>query len=125
MEIDEKISVRFERNELKRLDGIVKKAGYSNRSEFIRNAVEHQVELEKKRNCVTVEVPNLVMGYIDALVEKGYYRSAEHAVQTAIDSYFDHERIESALKAAKGMEVISGKSIEIDVNAADKKVVKK
>ena len=51
--------------------------------------------------------------------------ATEHAIQTAIDSYFDHERIESALKAAKGMEVISGKSIEIDVNAADKKVVKK
>ncbi len=125
MEMDEKFSVRFERNELKRLDKIVKRAGYSNRSEFIRSAVEHQVELEKKRNCVTVEVPNLVMGYIDALVEKGYYRSNEHAVQTAIDNYFNHERIESALKAAKGMEVISGRTIEVDVNSADKKVVKK
>ena len=125
MEIDEKISVRFGKNELNSLDRLVKDSCYSSRSEFIRYAIKNQVEFEKKRNSVTVEVPNLIMNYIEALVDKGYYRSKEHALQTAIDNYFDHDRIESALKAAKGMEVVAGRTIEIDVDEKTAKHIKK
>lgn len=125
MEIDEKISVRFERNDLKSLDRLIKSAGYSSRSEFIRHAVIKQMTDDKKKDCVSVEVPALVMGYINALVEKGFYRSKEHAIHIAIDNYFNHERVESALKAAKGMELVAGRRIDYEVDRSEKKVVEK
>lgn len=120
MDIDEKISVRFEKNELSSLDRLVKESRYSSRSEFIRQAIKNQVEVEKRRNSITVEVPGLVMGYIDALVRKEYFRSKEHAIQKAIDHYFDDERVNSAFRAAKSMEMVSGRSVNIDLEVDEK-----
>ncbi len=124
MEIDEKISVRFQKKELNELDGLVEDLGYSSRSEFIRMAVVNQKENLKNLTSIQVEVPPLVLDYIDTLVEKGYYRSRENALHMAIDHYFDHERIDSAMKAAKGMEQMTGRSIDV-VKRSGKKIIEK
>ena len=124
MEIDEKISVRFQKRELNELDQLVNKMGYSSRSEFIRQAVENQKEIMDNLATVQVEIPPLVLDYIDTLVEKGYYRSREDALHKAIDHYFDHERIDSAMKAAKGMEKVTGRSIDI-IKQSGKRIIEK
>ncbi len=124
MEIDEKISVRFQKKELSELDGLVEDLGYSSRSEFIRMAVVNQKENLKNLTSIQVEIPPLILDYIDALVEKGYYRSRENALHMAIDHYFDHERIDSAMKAAKGMEQMTGRSIDV-VKSSGKKIIEK
>ena len=124
MEIDEKISVRFQRRELNELDQLVDDMGYSSRSEFIRRAVENQKKNMENLATVQVDIPPLILDYIDALVEKGYYRSREDALHKAIDHYFDHERIESAMKAAKGMEKVTGRSMDI-IKKSGKKIIEK
>ena len=124
MEIDEKISVRFQKRELNELDRLVDEMGYSSRSEFIRQAVESQKENMENRATVQVDIPPLVLDYIDVLVEKGYYRSREDALHKAIDHYFDHERIETAMKATKGMERATGRSIDI-IKKNGKKIIEK
>jgi len=126
MEIDEKISVRFQKRELNELDQLVEKMGYSSRSEFIRQAVDNHKDSMEDLATVQVEIPPLVLDYIDTLVEKGYYRSREDALHKAIDHYFDHERIESAMKAAKGMEKVTGRSMSIiEKDGKRKKIIEK
>ncbi len=124
MEIDEKISVRFQKRELSELDQLVDDLGYSSRSEFIRQAVVSHKQSIENMATVPVEVPPLILDYIDTLVEKGFYRSREDALHKAIDHYFDHERVEAAMKAAKGMERVTGRNIDI-VNKNEKKIIER
>ena len=56
MEVDERISVRFEGAEVKAMDSIISEYGYPNRSEFIRNAIRSHMSIQQQRNSVPVEV---------------------------------------------------------------------
>ena len=107
MDVDERISVRFESAEVKAIDSIISEYGYPNRSEFIRNAIRSHIVAQEQKNSVTIEVTGLLLEFIDALVERKYYRSREHAMQKAVDSYFTQEIYELARQEAECMEVVA------------------
>jgi Arc/MetJ-type ribon-helix-helix transcriptional regulator len=65
----------------------------------------------------------LLLEYIEGLVERGYFRSREHAIQAAIDSFFTEERINQSLRAAEGMEVAAGKKVKVDIDEKSPKIL--
>ncbi|MCK4757480.1 MAG: ribbon-helix-helix protein, CopG family [Thermoplasmata archaeon] len=113
MEIDEKVSVRFQTRELNELDNIVEALDFPSRSDFIRVAVKNQRELMEKKSSICVEFPPLILGYIDVLVNKGYYTSREDALKKIFAECFNIEIIEKAIKATKILEQASGCSVDI------------
>ena len=123
MDAEEKISLRLSKQELDRIDKKAKKDKVS-RSKAIRAMLDSQMDIEDRENTITVEVPGLLMKTITALVKKEKFRDKEHAIQAAIDHYFTHERIDALHKATKGMEIISGRKIEVDVDKVNSKVLK-
>ncbi len=125
MEVDERVSIRFERHEIEAIDVFIKSLGYPSRSEFFRCAARTQMKTQQQRNTVSVEIASLLLEYIDGLVNRGYFRSKEHAIQAAIDIYFTEERINETLRAAEGMEIATGKKIEVDVNDSSQRIVSK
>lgn len=113
MENDEKVSVRFQTQELNDIDDVVEAFDYSSRSKFIRHAVKSHKEILEKKTSVLVEVPPLILGYIDVLADRGYYTSREDALKKAIKDYFNIERIEAAMKATKILEQVNRCSVDI------------
>ena len=122
MEVDERISVRFEGAEVKAMDDIIAEYGYPNRSEFIRNAIRSHMSSQQQKNSVTVEVSALLLEFIDALVERKYYISRESAIQKAIESHFTEDITDQALKAAESMEIGAGKKIKVDMDTPTQQI---
>ena len=122
MEVDERISVRFEGAEVKAMDDIITEYGYPNRSEFIRNAIRSHMSSQQQRNSVTVEVSALLLEFIDALVERKYYISRENAIQKAIEAHFTEDITDQALRAAEGMEIGAGKKIKVDMDTPTQQI---
>jgi metal-responsive CopG/Arc/MetJ family transcriptional regulator len=125
MDIDERVSVRFEQKEIENIDEFITKFGYPSRSEFFRMAIRNQIMTQQQRNSVAVELAPLLIEHIDVLVARGFYRTREHALQVAIDSYFTEDRIKTTLRAAEGMELSTGKKVEIGVDGTSQRVVSK
>jgi Arc/MetJ-type ribon-helix-helix transcriptional regulator len=115
-QVDERVSIRFEKGEVRAIERLMKELGYSNRSEFFRTAVRNHMESVGARNSVSVEVTPLTLECIDALVGKGLYRSREHAVQLALDHFFTEENVSRALKAVESMEITAGRKIDVQVD---------
>ncbi len=124
-QVDERISVRFDRAEVKAIDAIIKEYGYPSRSEFFRTAVRFQVKSQEQENAVSVRVTPLALECIDALVDRGYYKSREHAIQLAIDSYFTEENVNKALRAIESMEIVTGKKIEVNLDCPNRHLTTK
>jgi metal-responsive CopG/Arc/MetJ family transcriptional regulator len=124
-QVDERISVRFDRTEVKAIDAIIKEYGYPSRSEFFRTAVRSQVKSQEQDDAVSVRVTPLALECIDALVDRGYYKSREHAVQLAIDSYFTEDNVNKALRATEGMEIVAGKKIEVNLESPSRHITTK
>lgn len=116
-QVDERISVRFEGKMIDEIDALVKELGFPNRSEFLRTAVRTQISTQQHANEISVKVAPLVLEYINALVDRGYYSSQEEAVQAAIYGFYTEEHIKKALKAMKSMEIVAGKKVEVDLES--------
>lgn len=117
---DERVSFRIEKAEMEDIESFIKALEYTNKSEFFRCAARAHMKTHQERNTVSVEVASLLLEHIDKLVERGYFRTKEHAIHTAIDSYFTEERINQSLRAADGMEVAVGKKFKVDVDETPK-----
>lgn len=124
-QVDERISVRFDRSEVKVIDAIIKDLDYPSRSEYFRTAVRSLMKDQERKNTISVEVSPLVIDCIDALVDRGYYKSREHAAQLAIIDYFTEENINKALRATEGMEIVARKKIEVKVDCPTRQVTTK
>ena len=124
-QVDERISVRIDRSVVKVIDAVIKELGYPSRSEFFRTAVRSQIKNQEQKNTISVEVSPLVMECINALVDRGYYKSKEHAAQLAIIEHFTEENINKALRATEGMEIDAGKKIEVKVDCPTRQVTTK
>jgi len=124
-QVDERVSIRFEKHEVRAIDKIIKDLGYSSRSDFFRTAVRSHMETVGTRNSVSVEVTPLMTEAIDALVDRGFYRSREHAVQLALDHYFTEENVSLALKAVESMEITAGKKIDYKLDHPDRQITTK
>jgi len=122
-QVDERVSIRVERDEMEDIDSFISKLGYPSRSEFFRTAARARIQEHKQRNAVSVEVASLLLEYIEGLVDRGYFRSREHAIQAAIDSFFTEDRINQSLRAADGMEVAAGKKVKVDIDDRPQKIV--
>ena len=117
-QVDERISVRFESKVIEEIDSLVKEMGFSNRSDFFRTAVRTQIDSQQKHDAISVEVAPLVLEYIDTFVNRGYYRSREHAIQSAIDGFFTEENMKETFRNMKRMEVIAGKKVEVGLESS-------
>jgi metal-responsive CopG/Arc/MetJ family transcriptional regulator len=124
-QVDERVSIRFEKNEVRAIDKIIKDLGYSSRSDFFRTAVRDHMENIGTRNSISAEVTPLTLEVIDALVDKGFYRSREHALQLALDHYFTEENVNLALKAVESMEITAGKKIDIKLDHPHRQITTK
>jgi metal-responsive CopG/Arc/MetJ family transcriptional regulator len=116
MDVDERISVRFEKHEVKAMDNAASQLGLNNRSEFIRSAIRSKISAQAQRNAVQVEVSALLLEFIDSLVDRKYFKSREHALLTAVEGYFNEENIEKARRAAESMEVTVGKKLDPEMD---------
>ncbi|MDD4307905.1 MAG: ribbon-helix-helix domain-containing protein [Thermoplasmata archaeon] len=124
-QVDERISARFEKAMMDEIDVLVQQEGYTNRSEFLRTAARTLLEAQQRRNSIQVEVSPLLMEFIQTMVDRGFYRSREHAIQAAIDSFFTEERVKEAFTAMKRMEIAAGKKADIDVEAGTSRQIVK
>ena len=117
-QVDERISARFEKAMMDEIDVLVEQQGYSNRSEFLRTAARTLLEAQERKHTIHVEVSPLLMDFIQAMVDRGFYRSREHAIQAAVDSFFTEDRVKEAFKAMKRMEIAAGKKAEVDIETS-------
>ncbi len=117
-QVDERISVRFENKMISEIDALVKEMGYPNRSEFLRTAVRTQIEAQQKQDAISVELAPLVLEYIDTFVNRGYFRSREHAIQAAVEGFFTEENMKDMFRNMKRMEVIAGKKVEVGLESS-------
>jgi Arc/MetJ-type ribon-helix-helix transcriptional regulator len=124
-QVDERVSIRFEKSEVRAIERLMKELGYSNRSEFFRTAVRSHMENTGASNSVSAEVAPLTLECIDALVDRGFFRSREHAVQLALDHYFTDDNVNKALKAVETMEITAGKKIDVKVDPPTRHVTTK
>ena len=122
MEVDERLSIRFEGAEVKAMDSIIAEYGYPNRSEFIRNAIRSHMSIQQQRNSVTVEVSALLLDFIDALIERKYFISREKVIEKAIESHFTKDIIDQAMMAAESMEIGAGKKIKVDMDTPTQQI---
>lgn len=123
--MDERVSARFEKAMMDEIDRHVKLKGYTNRSEFLRMAARALLDAQQRENAVTVEISPLLKDFIDTMVDRGYYRSQEHAIHAAVDSFFNEERVRDAHKAARYMEIAAGKKVEAELdNRTSRQIVK-
>jgi Arc/MetJ-type ribon-helix-helix transcriptional regulator len=114
-QVDERISARFEKAMMSEIDVLVKDQGFTNRSEFLRIAARTLLDTQQRKNTTPVEIPQLLGECIDTMVVRGFYRSREHAIQTAIEGFFNEERVNQALKTMERMEIVAGKKVEADL----------
>ncbi len=112
---EERVSARFEKAMMDEIDHHVKKHGIANRSEFLRMAARAMLDARQLENTITVDVSPLLREFIDVMVDRGYYRSQSHAVQSALDEFFTEERVRGAHRAARCMEITTGKKVEAEV----------
>ena len=124
-QVDERVSIRIEKHEVRAIDKMIKDLGYSSRSDFFRTAVRNHMESIGTRNSVSAEVTPLMMDTIDALVDKGFYRSREHALQLALDHYFTEENVNQAMKAVESMEITAGRKIDYKVDHPNRQMTTK
>lgn len=117
-QVDERISARFEKAMMSDIDVLVKEQGFTNRSEFLRIAARTLLDAQQRKNTISVEIAPLVQEFIDAMVDRGYYRSREHAIQAAIDGFFTETRIKESFMAMKRMEIVAGKKVEVDLDSS-------
>ena len=117
-QVDERISARFEKAMMSEIDVLVKEQGFTNRSEFLRIAARTLLDTQQRKNSTTVEIAPLIQEFIDTMVDRGYYRSREHAIQSAVEGFFTEERVKEAIKAMKRMEIVAGKKVEADLESS-------
>ena len=116
-QVDERISARFEKAMMSEIDVLVKEQGFTNRSEFLRIAARTLLDTQQRKNSTQVEIAPLIQEFIDIMVDRGYYRSREHAIQSAVEGFFTEERVKEAFKAMKRMEIVAGKKVEVDLES--------
>ena len=122
-QVDERISARFEKAMMSEIDVLVKEQGFNNRSEFLRIAARALLDTQQRKNSTSVETAPLVQEFIDTLVDRGYYRSREHAIQSAIDNFFTEERVKEAFTTMKRMEIVAGKKVEVDLDRPSRQII--
>ncbi|MBA3044870.1 MAG: ribbon-helix-helix protein, CopG family [Candidatus Thermoplasmatota archaeon] len=124
-QVDERVSARFEKAMMEKVDKEVRKRGYPNRSEFLRRATEAYLEAIENENTLTVELSPLLKGFIKEMVDRGYYTTPKKAIEDAITHYFTSARFKEVRNAATHMEVVTGKKVEADLdNSASRQIVK-
>ena len=69
--VTEMITMKLERTFLEEIDGIVKREGYQNRTEYIRNALRQKVEESKLRDTMS-SLAHLKGASKRKTTEKGY-----------------------------------------------------
>ncbi|MCJ2512670.1 MAG: ribbon-helix-helix domain-containing protein, partial [Candidatus Thermoplasmatota archaeon] len=69
-EINERVTLRLEKDNLERMDSfLLKSKEFSNRSQFLRVAVEAFIDsTEKTQEEISVKIPAKYLGFIDALI---------------------------------------------------------
>jgi metal-responsive CopG/Arc/MetJ family transcriptional regulator len=115
-DINERVTLRLERDNLDRMDSFLKKTKeFSNRSQFLRVAVEAFIDrTEKGQEEVSVKIPAKYLGYIDALIRDDYLPSREYAVLRCIEEFFSPENVKRIDEHNKEMGVASGKEVAVD-----------
>jgi metal-responsive CopG/Arc/MetJ family transcriptional regulator len=115
-EINERVTLRLEKDNLDRMDSFLKETKeFSNRSQFLRVAVEAFIDrTEKTQEEVSIKIPAKYLGYIDALIGDGYFLSREHAVLRCIEEFFSPENTKRIDEHNKTMGVTSGKEVSVD-----------
>lgn len=69
--VTEMITVKMEDKFLREIDSVVKKEGYQNRTEFIRNALREKIEEVKLKEAM-IEIAHLKGASKKRTTEKGY-----------------------------------------------------
>jgi metal-responsive CopG/Arc/MetJ family transcriptional regulator len=115
-EVNERVTLRLERDNLDRMDSFLRETKeFSNRSQFLRVAVETFIDrTEKTQEEVSVKIPAKYLGYIDALIRDDYFLSREYAVLRCIEEFFSPENIKKIGEHNKTMGVASGKEASVD-----------
>lgn len=115
-EINERVTLRLERDNLDRMDSFLKHTKeFSNRSQFLRVAVETFMDrTEKAQKEVSIKIPAKYLGYMDALIRDGYFPSREYVLNRCIEEFFSPENTETMDKHSKKMGVASGKEVSVD-----------
>jgi len=78
--VTEMITVKLEKNFLNEVDNIVKKSGYQNRTEFIRNALREKVEDAKLKEAM-ISIAHLKGAAKKKTTEEEYERIREQAFE--------------------------------------------
>jgi len=115
-EINERVTLRLEKDNLDRMDSFLQKSkDFSNRSQFLRVAVEAFIDrTEKTQEEITVKIPAKYLGYIDVLIKDGYFLSREYAVLRCIEEFLSPENVKRLDEHKKMMGVASGKEVSVD-----------
>ncbi len=95
MEESDRITLRLERDNLERLDAFLREnREYGSRSQLCRIALQRFLEDDRcGTDEVKLRIPRVLMDYVDALVNEGYFMSREHAVLRGIEAYFSRDRM--------------------------------
>ncbi|MCJ2555678.1 MAG: ribbon-helix-helix domain-containing protein [Candidatus Thermoplasmatota archaeon] len=115
-EINERVTLRLEKDNLDRMDSFLQKSKeFSNRSQFLRVAVEAFIDhTEKTQEEISVKIPAKYLGYIDAMIRDGYFLSREYAVLRCIEEFLSPENVMRLGKHNETMGVASGKEVSVD-----------
>ncbi len=115
-EINERVTLRLEKDNLERMDSfLLKSKEFSNRSQFLRVAVEAFIDrTEKTQEEISVKIPAKYLGYIDALIRDGYFLSREYVVLKCIEEFLSPENVKRLDEHKKTMGIASGTEVSVD-----------
>jgi len=115
-EINERVTLRLERDNLERLDSYLNRSkNFSNRSQLLRVAVESFIDhAEKAQEEVLVKIPAKYLEYIDTSVEGGYFLSREQAVLKCIEEFLSLENLKEIEEHKRKMGIASKKMVSVD-----------
>ncbi len=95
MEESDRITLRLERENLEKIDAFLEEnREFGSRSQLCRIALQQFLDQSRRTSDgINLRIPRVLMDYIDALVNEGYFLNREHAVLRSIEAYFSRDRM--------------------------------
>jgi len=114
MEPNDRVTMRLDRETLRRIDEYAAEHKLENRSQLLRRALEaYMDEAAEGDDRVTVRIPRKFLELIDHLVADGHYNSREDAVVDCVRKALSKERVAEIRDHHLEMGKATGRAISV------------
>ena len=114
MEPNDRVTLRLDKETLRRIEAFAEEHKLESRSQLLRRALEAYVEEASEGDTkVTVRIPKKFLDLIDHLVREGHYNSREDAVVDCVRKALTKDRVAEIREHHLEMGKATGRAIDV------------